>query len=210
MHCFLALAISSFECKVVQGSKGWLREKSMCVYKDNSESRLPDHSLSSSSLSPPELNSPGWPSTCKDAIEDHVTSKFVRERKSTKNGLSVRTGSNPLALVNRISGNPTGNSSTRRAAGFSRREVFPVWVSARDRKLLQSSAIKKADVVGCQGWELGTLEQCLRRFAAAKWRPFRDICEVCNHRGCFIARDIGFQKHGSLKAIKQCANRLFG
>ncbi|KAL0315898.1 UNVERIFIED_CONTAM: putative pectinesterase/pectinesterase inhibitor 17 [Sesamum radiatum] len=82
--------------------------------------------------------------TCKDVIEDHVLSNsYIGELYKKMEYLS-ELGSNPLALVNRIAGNPTGKSPPGRR--LLERQGFPGWVSARDRKLLQSSEIK-ADVV---------------------------------------------------------------
>ncbi|KAK4391916.1 putative pectinesterase/pectinesterase inhibitor 54 [Sesamum angolense] len=82
--------------------------------------------------------------TCKDVVEDHVPSNsYIGELYKKMEYLS-ELGSNPLALVNRIAGNPTGKSPPGHRV--LERQGFPGWVSVRDRKLLQSSEIK-ADVV---------------------------------------------------------------
>ncbi|KAL0344981.1 UNVERIFIED_CONTAM: putative pectinesterase/pectinesterase inhibitor 17 [Sesamum radiatum] len=87
--------------------------------------------------------------TCKDALEDHVPSNLYVGEIYKKMDYLSELGSNPLALVNRIAGNPTGKSPPGRR--LLERQGFPGWVSARDRKLLQSSEIKADAVVAKDG-----------------------------------------------------------
>ncbi|KAF2304227.1 hypothetical protein GH714_028682 [Hevea brasiliensis] len=60
--------------------------------------------------------------------------------------------SNPLALVNRIAGNGVKLENNTRSRHLGEEvEDFPKWVSARDRKLLQTSTIKANAVVAKDG-----------------------------------------------------------
>ncbi|KAL0410364.1 UNVERIFIED_CONTAM: putative pectinesterase/pectinesterase inhibitor 54 [Sesamum latifolium] len=83
---------------------------------------------------------------CKDSVENHVPSNVYMGEIYKKMDYLSELGSNPLALANRITGNsPTGG---RRLLG---QESFPDWVSASDRKLLQSTEIKANAVVAKDG-----------------------------------------------------------
>ncbi|KAL7133318.1 hypothetical protein ABFS83_12G132600 [Erythranthe nasuta] len=80
--------------------------------------------------------------TCKDTIEEHVASNAYVEKIYNKMDYLSELISNPLALVNRIPGNPSESP-----AGSRRLLQFPAWVSAGDRKLLQSTGVVKANAV---------------------------------------------------------------
>ncbi|KZV44608.1 plant invertase/pectin methylesterase inhibitor superfamily [Dorcoceras hygrometricum] len=88
--------------------------------------------------------------TCKDTAEDHVQSNAALSEIHRKMDYLSELCSNPLALANRITRNPTGELPTR-----SRRLVggqkFPSWVSKRDRRLLESGAIEADAVVAKDG-----------------------------------------------------------
>ncbi|KAK4396794.1 Pectinesterase 2 [Sesamum angolense] len=83
---------------------------------------------------------------CKDSVENHVPSNVYMGEIYKKMDYLSELGSNPLALANRITGkSPTGG---RR---LLEQESFPDWVSASDRKLLQSTEIKANAVVAKDG-----------------------------------------------------------
>ncbi|XP_073132412.1 probable pectinesterase/pectinesterase inhibitor 54 [Henckelia pumila] len=87
--------------------------------------------------------------SCKDEINDHTESNPLMEKISRKIDHLSELSSNSLALANRI----PGNLETRKMTTSRRLHVqnFPEWVSASDRKLLQSTAIKANAVVAKDG-----------------------------------------------------------
>ncbi|KZV26824.1 plant invertase/pectin methylesterase inhibitor superfamily [Dorcoceras hygrometricum] len=90
--------------------------------------------------------------SCKDDINGHTESNPLMEKISRKIDYLSELSSNSLALANRI----PENLETQKTATNSRRllhqnEIFPEWVSASDRKLLQSTQIKANAVVAKDG-----------------------------------------------------------
>ncbi|KAK4483716.1 hypothetical protein RD792_010918 [Penstemon davidsonii] len=87
--------------------------------------------------------------TCKDTVKNHVLSNAFMNEIDKKMDYLSELGSNPLALVNRITRNLKVKSPRRRLLG--QEETFPSWVSAHDRKLLQATEIKANAVVAKDG-----------------------------------------------------------
>ncbi|CAA2974593.1 pectinesterase-like [Olea europaea var. sylvestris] len=87
--------------------------------------------------------------TCKDEAETHAPSNVFMADISKKMDYLSQLVSNPLALVNRI----TGKTRTKTPSGrrLMEERIFPSWVSASDRKLLQSTEIKANAVVAKDG-----------------------------------------------------------
>nr|DAD43774.1 TPA_asm: hypothetical protein HUJ06_002004 [Nelumbo nucifera] len=83
--------------------------------------------------------------TCRDSLEG-LSGSLVDQISSKMDYLS-RLTSNALALANRFLSNPRNNSSRH----LTSMDDFPKWVSARDRKLLQSTEIKANAVVAKDG-----------------------------------------------------------
>ncbi|XP_047968227.1 pectinesterase-like [Salvia hispanica] len=79
--------------------------------------------------------------TCRDAIQDGHSQAQAAEMYNKIDHLSKLT-SNSLALANRI---------TRKGRRLLQGGDFPAWVSAADRKLLQSNAVKANAVVAKDG-----------------------------------------------------------
>lgn len=90
--------------------------------------------------------------TCKDTIEDHkLSNSFVDEIYTKMDHLSQLT-SNSLALANRIFETPAVKpTKNRRLLQDSQAGIFPSWVSAHDRKLLQGGAVKANAIVAKDG-----------------------------------------------------------
>ncbi|KAL2503383.1 putative pectinesterase/pectinesterase inhibitor 54 [Forsythia ovata] len=87
--------------------------------------------------------------TCKDEAEAHAPSNIFMAEITKKMDHLSQLGSNPLALVNRITGNPkTKTISGRR---LMEERIFPSWISVSDRKLLQSTEINANAVVAKDG-----------------------------------------------------------
>ncbi|XP_022852279.1 pectinesterase-like [Olea europaea var. sylvestris] len=87
--------------------------------------------------------------SCKDEAKAHAPTNVFMAEISKKMELLSQLGSNSLALVNRITGNPkTKTPSGRR---LMEEHIFPSWISARDRKLLQSTEIQANAVVAKDG-----------------------------------------------------------
>ncbi|KAK6273758.1 hypothetical protein POUND7_010841 [Theobroma cacao] len=85
---------------------------------------------------------------CKDSADGHSFSNSdLMGQISRKMDYLSQLGSNSLALVNRMTGKLT--DSTARL--LSEDHVFPSWVSAKDRKLLQAPTIKANAVVAKDG-----------------------------------------------------------
>ncbi|KAL1566823.1 pectinesterase [Salvia divinorum] len=82
--------------------------------------------------------------TCRDTIKDHVTADSYTAEIYKKIDHLSKLVSNSLALANRIATQPAGRRLLQ--AGD-----FPAWVSATDRKLLQSSPVKANAVVAKDG-----------------------------------------------------------
>ncbi|KAH6779194.1 Plant invertase/pectin methylesterase inhibitor superfamily [Perilla frutescens var. hirtella] len=87
--------------------------------------------------------------TCKDSVEGHVPSNLYMGEVYKKMGFLSELGSNPLALANRIMGERSSPAAGRRL--LERTESFPRWLSAGERKLLQSTEIKANAVVAKDG-----------------------------------------------------------
>ncbi|XVF48817.1 hypothetical protein PTKIN_Ptkin03bG0218900 [Pterospermum kingtungense] len=89
---------------------------------------------------------------CKDSVDGHSFSNSDLMRQiSMKMGYLSQLASNTLALVNKMS--TTGKLLTDHSKGRHLGEdpVFPSWVSAKDRKLLQAPTIKANAVVAKDG-----------------------------------------------------------
>ncbi|KAG6658082.1 hypothetical protein CIPAW_04G135900 [Carya illinoinensis] len=85
---------------------------------------------------------------CKDTADSLRVSEEFMVQLSKKMDYLSQLVSNPLALVNRITGNSRNN--TTRPLGQDQ-ATFPKWVYARDRKLLQATIIKADAVVAKDG-----------------------------------------------------------
>ncbi|KAI4344667.1 hypothetical protein L6164_011866 [Bauhinia variegata] len=91
--------------------------------------------------------------TCKDYAEadnPKLLGGFLGRISKKMDYLSALT-SNPLALVNRITGMPNGTKPRRQLLGGEEKQKFPKWVSGRERKLLQESTIKANVIVAQDG-----------------------------------------------------------
>lgn len=89
--------------------------------------------------------------TCKDYAADHglslTSSESVRVDLSKRIDYASQLGSNLLALVNRVTSTGTPKNTTR----DKQDEVFPEWISPKDRKLLQATTVKANAVVAKDG-----------------------------------------------------------
>ncbi|EEF46198.1 pectinesterase [Ricinus communis] len=92
---------------------------------------------------------------CKDSVDSlGLPTGGLTSQISRKMDYLSELVSNPLALVNRITGdhdNKLKKNSTRSRYLGEEIQDFPKWVSAKDRKLLQSSTIKANAVVAKDG-----------------------------------------------------------
>lgn len=86
--------------------------------------------------------------TCKDSVEGLKLSGELNEKISQKMDYLSQLGSNPLALTNRITENSRQKNTDRL---LNEEQIFPSWVSSKDRKLLQAPAIKANAVVAKDG-----------------------------------------------------------
>nr|XP_004287680.2 PREDICTED: pectinesterase [Fragaria vesca subsp. vesca] len=90
--------------------------------------------------------------TCKDYAADHglslTSSENLRLDLSKRIGYTSQLGSNLLALVNRVSSNSDNPKNTTRG---KKAEMFPKWVSPKNRKLLQATTVKANVVVAKDG-----------------------------------------------------------
>ncbi|XP_012484333.1 pectinesterase [Gossypium raimondii] len=87
---------------------------------------------------------------CKDSADSHNFSNGdLMGQISQKMDYLSQLGSNTLALANRIPGELTHFTKSRRLAEADR--VFPEWLSAKDRKLLQVLTVKANAVVAKDG-----------------------------------------------------------
>lgn len=111
---------------------------------------------------------------CKDSVDGllgsgkltvdrlHDSGKLTAGEISSGMDYLSQLGSNALALINRISGKP------KTIKGKSRRvveevQLFPKWVSAGDRKLLQSNTVKANVVVAKDGTgNYATISEAIR------------------------------------------------
>lgn len=80
--------------------------------------------------------------TCRDTINDHASADSYAAEIYNKIDHLSKLASNSLALANRI---------TRKGRRLLQGGDFPAWVSAADRKLLQSDAVKANAVVAKDG-----------------------------------------------------------
>ncbi|KAL7136942.1 hypothetical protein ABFS83_10G062700 [Erythranthe nasuta] len=87
--------------------------------------------------------------TCKDSVADHVTSNVYMSEMYKKMDRLSELCSNTLALANRITGNIPAVRRNLLLSGDGYN--FPGWLSAGDRKLLQSTKIKANAVVAKDG-----------------------------------------------------------
>lgn len=78
--------------------------------------------------------------TCKDAVEHHAASNELMAQISQTVDYHSRLSSNALALVNRITKSPPGTRNAERHLSEDSELRFPSWVSAGDRKMLESPA----------------------------------------------------------------------
>ncbi|KAM5547093.1 hypothetical protein ABKV19_001546 [Rosa sericea] len=89
--------------------------------------------------------------TCKDYAADHglslTSSENLRVDLSKRIDYASQLGSNLLALVNRVTSTGTTKNTTR----DKQAEVFPKWVSPKNRKLLQATTVKANAVVAQDG-----------------------------------------------------------
>ncbi|XP_031269190.1 pectinesterase [Pistacia vera] len=86
--------------------------------------------------------------TCKESVEGLKLSGELNEKISQKMEYLSQLGSNPLALINRITSNSREKNNDRL---LNEEQFFPDWVSAKDRKLLQVPTIKANAVVAKDG-----------------------------------------------------------
>ncbi|KAL3535468.1 hypothetical protein ACH5RR_003929 [Cinchona calisaya] len=84
--------------------------------------------------------------TCKDIADAYAISNSFMHEISKKMDYLSQLGSNPLALVNRITGAIKGPGR-----GLIEEQDFPRWISGHDRKLLQSNTIEANAVVAKDG-----------------------------------------------------------
>lgn len=89
--------------------------------------------------------------TCKDYAVDHglglTSSENLRVDLSKRIDYAYQLGSNLLAFVNRVTSTGTPKNTTR----DKQDEVFPEWISPKDRKLLQATTVKANAVVAKDG-----------------------------------------------------------
>ncbi|PRQ47131.1 putative pectinesterase [Rosa chinensis] len=89
--------------------------------------------------------------TCKDYAADHglslTSSENLRVDLSKRIDYASQLGSNLLALVNRVTSIGTPKNTIR----DKQAEVFPKWVSPKNRKLLQATTVKANAVVAQDG-----------------------------------------------------------
>lgn len=104
---------------------------------------------------------------CKDTADSLRVSEEFMVQLSKKMDYLSQLVSNPLALVNRITGNSRNN--TTRPLGQDQ-ATFPKWVYARDRKLLQATIIKADAVVAKDG--SGNYETISKAIEAASGKRF--------------------------------------
>ncbi|OMO86404.1 Pectinesterase, catalytic [Corchorus olitorius] len=84
---------------------------------------------------------------CKDSVDDRsFLNSDIMEQISRKMDYLSQLGSNTLALVNKMTDQTT---ASRKLAEDN--NVFPTWVSAKDRKLLQAPTVKANAVVAKDG-----------------------------------------------------------
>lgn len=97
---------------------------------------------------------------CKDSADGHsfANSGLMQQVISRKMEYLSQLASNTLALVNKISTtttttskSSTGHSKARQLAEDDVDHVFPRWLSAKDRKLLQAPTVKANAVVAKDG-----------------------------------------------------------
>ncbi|XP_041009607.1 probable pectinesterase/pectinesterase inhibitor 54 isoform X1 [Juglans microcarpa x Juglans regia] len=104
---------------------------------------------------------------CKDTADSlSVSEEFIVQLSKKMDYLSQLV-SNPLALVNRITGKSRNNKT--RPLGQDQ-ATFPKWVYARDRKLLQATTIKANAVVAKDG--SGNYETISKAIEAASGKRF--------------------------------------
>ncbi|KAI4335146.1 hypothetical protein L6164_013819 [Bauhinia variegata] len=83
--------------------------------------------------------------TCKDYADTHGL-EIISKKMDYLSALA----SNPLALINRITGIPK-STKARRLLGSEEEEKFPSWVTGRERKLLQAGTVKANAIVAQDG-----------------------------------------------------------
>ncbi|KAJ7980513.1 Pectinesterase [Quillaja saponaria] len=84
--------------------------------------------------------------SAEDLISDQLTSDLMKQISKKMDYLS-QLGSNPLALVNRI----TGETNKTLGRKDDEQQGFPNWVFSRERKLLQATTIKANVIVAKDG-----------------------------------------------------------
>ncbi|KAG8635997.1 hypothetical protein MANES_16G089400v8 [Manihot esculenta] len=148
---------------------------------------------------------------CKDSADSlGLPAGEVNSQISSKMDYLSQLVSNPLALVNRITSNSVKLKNNTRTRHLGEEvEDFPKWVSARDRKLLQSGTIKANAVVAKDGTgNYKTISEAIEAASGGRFviyvksgvykekiRTNKDgitlIGDAITGDG-FIARDIGF------------------
>ncbi|KAF5458568.1 hypothetical protein F2P56_022590 [Juglans regia] len=128
---------------------------------------------------------------CKDTADSlSVSEEFIVQLSKKMDYLSQLV-SNPLALVNRITGKSRNNKT--RPLGQDQ-ATFPKWVYARDRKLLQATPIKANAVVAKDGSGDGRYSTIVvGDDSVAKHTSLPATATFTITGDGFIARDIGFQ-----------------
>ncbi|XP_041009608.1 probable pectinesterase/pectinesterase inhibitor 54 isoform X2 [Juglans microcarpa x Juglans regia] len=128
---------------------------------------------------------------CKDTADSlSVSEEFIVQLSKKMDYLSQLV-SNPLALVNRITGKSRNNKT--RPLGQDQ-ATFPKWVYARDRKLLQATTIKANAVVAKDGSGDGRYSTLVvGDDSVAKHTSLPATATFTITGDGFIARDIGFQ-----------------
>ncbi|XP_024028479.1 probable pectinesterase/pectinesterase inhibitor 54 isoform X2 [Morus notabilis] len=145
---------------------------------------------------------------CKDSADGLTLASQISKKMSYLTELS----SNALALTNRITGSKSPepfDAATHTARGRLKGQIFPKWVSPRDRKLLQSTTINANAVVAQDGsGNYKTISEAIRAASGGRFVIYvkagvykekihasKDgitlIGEAVTGDG-FIARDIGF------------------
>lgn len=102
--------------------------------------------------------------TCKDSVNNLGLSESneVVNKISQKMDYLSQLSSNPLALVNKIAGAKYPKNSTNNRLLEEEQGDFPIWVSAKSRKLLQAKSINANVIVAKDGTgNYGTVSEAI-------------------------------------------------
>lgn len=88
---------------------------------------------------------------CKDSTDSSGLPGYLTSHISGKMDYLSQLASNALALVNRIVGNGVNQKNSTKSRHLVEERDFPKWVSAKDRKQLQTNTIKANAVVAKDG-----------------------------------------------------------